>query len=450
MQKETCLSVSNRAWRAWIALIWLQWLPAVPALAGGITAQAHFSQGVAAFNSGYFQRAITEFEAAREQGLASDTLWYNLGVAYYRQGQFSQAERAFSRLLRGANRDLARYNLGLVALGADQPDMAQAYFQDVYSHADSAKLRTLASRQLDQLDPLQFPDRNDVWSASVGLSSGYDSNLSRVADGKPSFEGDAFLESFATGAVQLSGTWRDGLRADGLLYGRQYRANDQYDTDYVEMGLKQSLPIGPGLAEARASLSRSWLDGDALERELELTTSYRLGGCGLALLSANCEASLSAARVDGGPGFEEYDGRRFSAAFELDGDWQGWQLRSRYRYDINRRRDLQTATEFYSESPARHEVMVAGWHPLTRRLSFGARVEYRLSRYRDAHRLMTRNGLLVEQRLDHRRRGAVMLEYRLSSRWTATGEWDAQDNQSSLPRYEYTRQVVMVGINGQF
>lgn len=56
----------------------------------------------------------------------------------------------------------------------------------------------------------------------------------------------------------------------------------------------------------------------------------------------------------------------------------------------------------------------------------------------------------MERRVDHRRRAAFMLEYRLSAHWAATGEWDAQYNHSSLSRYEYARQVVLLGINGRF
>ncbi|MDX1800273.1 MAG: tetratricopeptide repeat protein [Marinobacter sp.] len=436
--------------RARVVLLGVQCLLAVPAIADDATAQSHFGQGVSAFNAGQFQRAIRQFEAARAQGLSSDTLWYNLGVAYYKQGQLEQAEFAFSRLLTGANRELARYNLGLVALKAHQPEMAEAYFQAVFEHSASTKLRTLASRQLDQLSVPQSADTEQSWSASVDLNAGYDSNLSRVADGEPSFEGASFLESQAAGVVQIAGSRREGVLADGLLYSRQYLSNDQYDTDYMELGLSRSLVLGPGRGEARASLSQSWLDTAALERTFELTTSYRLAGCGFDTASASCKASLTGARVDAGRHFEEYDGQRFGAALELDDQWQGWQWRSRYRYDLNRRRDFQTASEFYSESPSHHELMVVGWHALTRELSFGTRLDYRFSRYRDEHRLVTPDGLLVERRVDHRRRAAFMLEYRLSAQWAATGEWDAQYNSSSLSRYEYARQVMLLGINGRF
>ncbi len=436
--------------RVWVVLAWVQWLLAAPAMAGDLTAQAYFGRGIEAFNAGHFQDAVKEFEAAQSQGLASDALWYNLGVAYYRQGQLRQAELAFSRLLRGANRDLARYNLGLVALKARQMDMAQANFLYVYNHSDAIKLRTLASRQLDRLKASGPSGFSTIWSASLDLNAGYDSNLSRVANSEPSFEGASFLESLATGAAQLEGGRRNGLRVDALLYSRQYRSSGGYDTDYVAMGLSRSLVLGQGLAKARVSASQSWLASDALTREFALTASYRLGGCAIGSSSVTCEASLSSARVEGGRGFEEYGGQRFGATFELDSDWQGWQLGSRYRYDFNRRHDLRTPTEFYSESPVHHELVVTGWHSLTRALNFGARIEYLFSRYRKKHRLITQTGPLVERRVDHRRQGAVMLEYRLTSRWTATGEWDAQYNQSSLSRYDYSGQVVTVGISGQF
>lgn len=426
------------------------WALATPVMADNVLARRHFDLGITAFEKGRFQIAINEFEAARRKGLNTDTLWYNLGVAYYRQGQFRQAEVAFSRLLRGSNRDLARYNLGLVALAADQPEMAEAYFLDVYSHAESTKLKTLASRQLDRLEPSRYFDEPKIWSASLGLNTGYDSNLALVDDGKPSFEGAAFLESLLAGAVQVAGEKRDGVRIDGVLYSRQYFSNGEYDTDYTQLGLARSLTLGQGVANFRLNGSQSWLDSHPLEREVELGASYRLDECTLMASSVSCEVALSAARVDGGPGFEAYDGQRFGTSVELDGYWQGWQVSGRYRYTLNRRRDFQTTTEFYSVSPVHHELVVAGWHSLTTAFSVGTRLEYRFSRYRDKHILMASDGVLSERRLDHRSRGAIMLEYRLSSRWTVSGEWDSQYNESSLARYDYSRQVIQVGVDGRF
>jgi len=78
------------------------------------TAGANFESGVAAFRDGDIDRAKVLLEQAREAGLDSSALLYNLGVVYFRLGLYNQAKAAFTELLVTPHAPLARYSLGLI------------------------------------------------------------------------------------------------------------------------------------------------------------------------------------------------------------------------------------------------------------------------------------------------------------------------------------------------
>ena len=64
------------------------------------TAEERFSKGVEAFEAGDFQRAIDTWEALEQQGLESYELYYNLGDAYFKKGEFPSAILYFEKALK--------------------------------------------------------------------------------------------------------------------------------------------------------------------------------------------------------------------------------------------------------------------------------------------------------------------------------------------------------------
>lgn len=116
-------------------------------------AKAHFRAGVQAFNEGELDKARRYLESAAEQGLSSRSLSYNLGVVYYKLGLYEKAEQTFRQLIPTRQKALAYYNIGLTALTRKNRPAAAEAFREVLASDPDENLESLATRQLERLDP---------------------------------------------------------------------------------------------------------------------------------------------------------------------------------------------------------------------------------------------------------------------------------------------------------
>ena len=64
------------------------------------TAADHYASAKKAFRNGDYQVAAAAYRAADEAGFDDPALFYNLGVALYKLGQYPQAEAAFARAIK--------------------------------------------------------------------------------------------------------------------------------------------------------------------------------------------------------------------------------------------------------------------------------------------------------------------------------------------------------------
>jgi len=85
-----------------------------------------FIAGVEAFKKGELERSRELLVAAWNQGVDTTALHYNLAVVHFKLGDHQRAEAHFGRLLDTEHRDLALYNLGLVARADDRESKARA------------------------------------------------------------------------------------------------------------------------------------------------------------------------------------------------------------------------------------------------------------------------------------------------------------------------------------
>jgi tetratricopeptide (TPR) repeat protein len=86
-------------------------------------ADSLFSEANRAYEAGQYEAAAATYEEIRQSGLECPELYFNLGNAYYRQGELGRAILSFRRCLKLAPRDReARRNLELTrARVGDQP-----------------------------------------------------------------------------------------------------------------------------------------------------------------------------------------------------------------------------------------------------------------------------------------------------------------------------------------
>lgn len=423
-----------------------------PAMADSHTARESFRAGVQAFERGDLEQARTLFERARAQGLDSLSLLYNLGVVYYRLESFDEAKRVFSALLDTPHQALARYNLGLVALGRGDNPAAIRWFRLAAEDTSPDKIQALAERQLSRLEPQrETPVRAPKpWVGYLSLAGGYDDNIAGVPDAATSERKGGYAELLAAGSVYLLGHRDAGVRLQGAAYTRQYPSESEFDTNLAQLGVEWLQRAGPGRVGVTVSSSQSWLDSRDLERQYRLELSYRFDQCPLVGEGSRCKMAIAGSAIEGGDGFEAYDGEWYRAQIKGRKQLGRWLLDAEYRFESNHRQDLQTGQEFFSVSPQRQLLTLGALYRLTNDFRLGIEGGYRHSRYRDPHQLVSNSEVITERRVDRRSEGTLVAEYSLSARWLLRAEWTARDNDSSIDRYQYKRQTAQLGIEGAF
>src|SRR5712691_3800809 len=138
-----------------------------------------FEQGIQAFRAGNYQGALQSFLDARQAGLDTPGLRYDLGATYYRLGRYAEADLEFQALARDPGwAPLAHYNLGLTAQRMGRERQATEHFEQARRATTDPNLRALAATALERLGRAPAPRT----SAVISLAGGYDSNVTLSQD----------------------------------------------------------------------------------------------------------------------------------------------------------------------------------------------------------------------------------------------------------------------------
>ncbi|MDX1588517.1 MAG: tetratricopeptide repeat protein [Oleiphilaceae bacterium] len=427
--------------RCLTAMVWL--MLALP-LAAQTDPGALMARGIEAHEAGEADRAIALFEQAREAGLASDSLYYNLGVAYYRAGRLEEAADAFSQLLDSPRlADLARYNLGLVALADGDRRRAHERFRQVHRESGQERLSALAGRQLERLDASQpEPAAGGNWQGGLSLSGGYEDNVD-LASQRRLKEGDAFAEGLAYGSGYLAGDSDAGWLLSGLVAHRQFRSRPALRQSQMGVGLARDQRLGPWALRLGAELDHARLGGESQD------SRARLQGRVLRPLGpGSWRGQLEAVRIRSSDAFPEYQGEQWAA----ETDYRlplGESLSAGlgYRFEFNDREDLERDGDFFSTSPLRHRLrgrldlsLGADWRLYNR-------LDYRQSRFRDPER---RNGETLSRRHEEQWRLRSRLERSLNRGLVlfVAAEWER--NRANLNDRDYRRVEGMAGLEWRY
>lgn len=417
MNKHGCI--------AWAAAGLLAW-----GMAHGQTGEGLFAQGTEAFREGDYATALERYEAAARSGFESPRLHYNLGVVRYRLGEYDQAIDDFLVAARHAPlAALAHYNLGLVELKRGNEQQARQWFRSTADETRDAKLRALADRMLKRLqEPARF--------ASVTANLGYDDNVIDPEDLAASERGDSFLELFAGGALALN-RGAEPWWLEGGIYRLDYMDVDSFDLLSLRAGVRRSFVRG---VQVGADASRATLGGEGYQRTFGIHAA-----AGGANGWPRIRYSFSAIEAD--TAFDYLDGSRQRVDLDASRTFGEARLRLGYRYEVDRRDDLSTATTFTSFSPARQGIEAELDFPLQAEWRATARAGYRSSSYDDANVLSDGTRIVRE---DDRVEFGLRLTRDLGRDWEVAFEYLSTDNRSNIDAYDYTRNQLSAGLTKAF
>lgn len=405
-------------------LIPTQNLPAAPGSA--------FNQGTAAYRAGRYAQALRSFREAQDAGDTSDQLLYNIGVTCYRLRDFARASTSFDQLARRPRLvSLAHYNLGLIALKTGDVQRAQAEFAQSRNAATEPALRSLAERQLARLGvPLEpGPDRIGF----LRLAGGYDDNVT-LADPsvvEPSLRSSPVAVVLVGGRTALTGDLHQGLQLSGAAFGVTYADAPGYDFAVVRAGPQYRIRSGSLSGEIGATGAHLSLGGSTLQTmgTLRLRTSHK------ASRRQRLSASYEFDWIVGGDRFDYLDGWRQTV--RLSDRWENarFSVVGGYRLELNQRRDLERAGEFFSASPTRHRGFAKARWRFASAADATLEVQYERSRFEDPDRT---TGSAPVTRQDGKRLGGLQVSWHVAPGWEVAVAYRYLDRPSNIPIREYS------------
>lgn len=387
-----------------------------------------FAAGTAAFENEDYELALSEFERARDAGTEGPAVHYNIAVSNYKLGRYEAARDEFSLIAERypSMRELAEYNLGLVALRLGDEAAAQSHFLWAAGNSRDEKIRQLAEAQLGAP---AAPSRAR-WYRMLNVRLGHDDNVRLLSDefalpdGTSAGSAATELTGFVSGPIAAG----RGLRFDGSLYTIRYRDAPFFDQDFMQIGLHYQWDWGDWQAELGPHLSYSTLDGAGYENRAGAEFRLRRTLSARSLFGAR----LIHDEISAGDG-------RFSFV-EGSRDWLELRLEQRY---ASGRLAVSYALESSDRSPqiasGRDVVRLRYRHSFDSRWAAELDSQFRRSDYGAAD--VSRNEDLVEL--------GVGLTRTLSERWALEGRVVTSDNDAPEP-YSYTRTRFTLSLTATF
>jgi tetratricopeptide (TPR) repeat protein len=417
------------------------------------SAQDYLKQGVKVAESGDYRAALVQFQKAKEAGLDNAALHYNFGVAYYRLGSYENAKKAFT-ILSSIDRfkQLAYYNLGLVANKQKDKAAAIAWFQRTLRTGRGDRVKILAREALKRLDaePKKILASNKKWTGLLSASFSSDSNVTLVNEDLAgiSSKSDTSIDLSAFGAKWLTGGRADGVRVFLRGYLQNYNTQTIYNYTQFGLGVARYDRLGSWGMRVAGFWDETYLGGTQYQRVLSAEVRARKA------LSKNNQLRLryKISSIDAtDPVYDYLGGTR--QQFRLGNLTRSGENRYRvyYQLELNDREDFEnpagTTYLFRSYSPTRHTIRVTGWWALSDSWSSRLDGRYRTSSYNDDY---IRVGNISENRDDTQTRLSARLSKKLDKNLQLEMAYTVTSNDSSIDAESYDRNLVSVGLSSKF
>lgn len=392
------------------------------------TAKQIFEKAQESFQRGQYQTALQGFVAAKKQGITGPAIEYNLGVTEYKLEHYTQAKLYFSKLTQSASmRPLAAYNLGLVEDKLGNKSLAIKWMKISYRESKDDKLQALASIALGKLGVVVNKPYKSHLNGSLGLLYGNDSN---VVD--PTNKTANITDSFTTLYAGLYYRPFRGLSTSGFFLNQDYQTANNYDYQYYDLRINQSLDFGDWNNQVGLISSNSVLGGTAYED----ATGMELRGQ-LTVKSSNyLRLRLRFDQITAPTARQYLQGTQEKFRIEwVDKNNIG----NRYIYEFETNDRANSPSSSYS--PTRHTLRYARQYNLTSNWRLEGYVDYRDSQY-------TQVGTV--QRQDQRMRFKIGVRRKFNKHIQAVLDYAYSNNQSNVASYSYSRNVARLGMKAYF
>lgn len=412
--------------------------------------------GIATFNEGEYQQALSAFRQAEAAGNASLSVDYNIAVSLYRLGRFEEAEQRFLELGQVSRwQTLVNYNLGLLYESTGEENQARHYYELSAQQEEEEKIRELASNKLSRLnrtEPLSSADVDvrtaQKWQALLEISSGVDSNASSLADEllEESERGeDSFSQLLAYGHGYVAGQAGDGIRLYGLAFARQFDELSYLDSRVYGLGVLWQQPLFGWQSELGASVMQTELDSQEVARQLQISSAlqrhFQLG---------TFRFGLSWSDIAAGDNFQQIEGQRARFDISWAREFNSISTSLRVRHEWNDRQDLRRGAAFASYSPLRNSIRGKLQWQISDSLSSYMESEYIASDYEDSNLLRDLDGSVRQMpRENNRLSNRLGVAYEFDEHWQLSLEYEDEVSDDNYSLYDYDKERLQAALEIQ-
>jgi len=356
------------------------------------------------------------------------SLYYNLGVTYYRLGDYEKAKINFEIVARTSDMvTVAHYNLGRVARKQRQPEVAKTHFSLVLETSKDEKLRRLARSNLAQLRSKQ-----GIWTGAVATKFGYDDNV-RAVSGAAKGE-SAFLSVSGYAQNLIRGTRNNGVSISGDFLLLDYFSQNE-NQSAIRLGVKRWTRLGKTPTYYRGYIDSSTYRGSAYQNIL----GFEAGGRSRLNKNANLRVRYRFENISSlNPTYDYLQGWR--QRFRIEHRKRDTKAKKRRRYyyelELNDRQDKSGPAESFS--PMRNTLRGTYDWPLNKSWGTSADFSFRYSAY---------PVLGIESRTDQRLRLGFTVSRELKKDLKLRIKYRLTYNDSTVARYDYVSNRIYAGIS---
>ncbi len=442
----------------------------------------YLKEGVVAFKEGRYQDAVAYFNRARQNGVATSNISYNLGASYYKMNEYRQAKTAFMNAAKNKKfQKFSWYNIGLVERKLGNNDEAIKWFRKTLTAKGSSKVDALANQMIQLLVPsekttnssprdsrdsreITAPEHKPSSSlnisgdkfASLDTGLGYEEyvatlSLDRTALKRPKRvkrarktrggiqfafgNDDDVIDATTNSSSGLSSNYfevfgyvdiplGERFTLTGDIYNQRFPDVSSQDFRVYKLGIHYTQIVGSLRVTPALIYGQSQFGGT----DYQDITDYRVSvvkklGRGKKFLFRFRYSDIQSADTI----FSQYDGDRQQYRFEYKSRIALGKLRFRYQLETNDRNN-RTDRDY---SPTRHDFRVRLKQKIFAGLTLSTEVQYRMSNYDAISNSATIVSTRGREREDDRVRWKMDLSKRINKEWKLGFRWIYTDNESS-------------------
>jgi len=348
--------------------------------------QDYFKTGIQAFSTGDHSAALRQFKMARQAGMDSAVLKYNMAVSYYRLQQYENARMIFSQLTSVSTfEQRAYFNLGLIANKQKDEPAAIRWFQRAYRDVSSKNIRLLAREALRRLkaEPRKVRHLDPGWTGFVSSSLASDSNVTLVNGDLQNVtnESDTVVDVSASAGRWLKGDINNGVRMSLGANMQKYSKLSQSDYSQLNARVMRYDRLGNWKMRIGGSWDEVYFNGSDYQRIISSDVRSRKELSGNKQLQLRYKLSRIQATDSQ---FDYLDGWRHQLRAGLQKRYGRDRVRYYYQLELNNRKDrVGTVDPFVSYSPTRHTLRATGWWGMGNKWQIRLDSRFRYSFYND-------------------------------------------------------------------